>query len=839
VDTIGSSFDTVLSAYTGGSLSSLSGVAIDDGKISFFVTVGTIYQVSVDSQYSAPAGKIVLNLRSTPPMAPQIVRQPESQSVLDGNYVFFDVSAIGTTPLSYQWRKDESKIAGATNSYFGIFPAHPSDAAAYSVVVSNAADSVTSSNAVLMVSATPTNDLFVNRLPVGLGGPVIGSNVGATREPGEPNHAGHTGGKSVWWGWTALEDGTVTLDTIGSSFDTLLAVYTGNSVSGLTEVASDDDSGGNFTSKLTFLALAGTSYWIAVDGNRGVSGSIVFQLRQVPAPTVPNDLFANRRTINSLTNTVSGSNVDATKETGEPNHAGNSGGKSVWWTWTATANVTVTVDTVSSTFDTLLAVYTGNSVSGLALVASDDDGGGQKTSRLTFSSVAGTTYQIAVDGYNGVGGDIILHLVQTTPLAPTVQWQASFGGSAFDWSYGLRQTSDGGYIIGGESASGPGGNKTSPSYGTNDFWLIRLDANGNKLWDKTFGGSGPDRLFSIHKTSDGGFILGGRSASPISGNKSSPSYGADDFWVVRVDANGNKLWDKSFGGAGNDRLYSLHPTSNGGFILGGISDSPVGGTKTNSGFGANDYWVIRIDANGNELWQRAFGGTGDDILRAVRSTSDGGVVLAGFSSSAVSGNKSAPSRGGNDIWIVRTDAAGNKLWDKSYGGSGEEGIDEDGIQQTADGGFIVGGSSASVASGNKTSPSFGGDDFWLLRLDPQGNVIWDRTFGGGGNDDGSRVIQIADGGFVIGGASESGLGGNKASPNLGLFDYWIVRVDVSGRPLWEASFGGADSDYLYGLAQTADGGFIMSGLSWSVPGGNKTSPNYGSGDVWVLKLGPE
>ncbi|MCY2987020.1 MAG: PA14 domain-containing protein, partial [Planctomycetota bacterium] len=182
----------------------------------------------------------------------------------------------------------------------------------------------------------PGNNNFANRSTIiGATATATGTNVGATKESGEPNHAGITGGKSVWWTWTAPSTGSVQIDTIGSNFDTILGVYTGSSVSSLTAVSggSDDDSGGNLTSQGTFNAVAGTTYQIAVDGYGVTSGNITLHVNQTSGPG--NNNFANRASISGASVTITGTNVGATKESGEPNHAGNSGGKSVWWTWTA------------------------------------------------------------------------------------------------------------------------------------------------------------------------------------------------------------------------------------------------------------------------------------------------------------------------------------------------------------------------------------------------------------------------------------------------------------------------------------------------------------------------
>ncbi len=295
----------------------------------------------------------------------------------------------------------------------------------------------------LLAQSPPANDNFLNAIPIdSTNTTVVGSNDYATKEPGEPDHAGDTGGKSVWWSWQAPVSGYVTISTRGSTsssydwpLDTLLAVYVGSSVSTLTEVASnDEDPMTYYTSRVGFRASAGTLYWIAVDGysygdlpEYADSGSIVLTL-SVSGLAV-NDDFADAIQITGTNATVTGSNDSASKEPGEPDHAWNSGGKSVWWFWQAPATGYATLSTAGSlssqsgaTLDALLAVYAGNSVSSLTSVAAESGTGVS----LTFRADAGAIYRIAVDGYsyweasNADSGSIKLSLSFSTalPLAP-------------------------------------------------------------------------------------------------------------------------------------------------------------------------------------------------------------------------------------------------------------------------------------------------------------------------------------------------------------------------------------------------------------------------------------
>ena len=251
-----------------------------------------------------------------------------------------------------------------------------------------------------------SNNAFASRIVL-VGGNVAtsGSNVGATVETGEKSNAGVPGGKSVWWSWTAPASGPVTVSTAGSSFDTTLGIYNGSSVASLTSLTANDDVTATvLTSQVTFLAVAGRAYQISVDGYKGASG-------QIRLAIIGNNNFANRAVLTGSTISLTGSNVVASLESGEPKNAGATGGKSVWWSWTAPANGSVTISTTGSSFDTTLGVYTGTSISALTSVASnDDEGGSALSSRVQFTTVAGRTYQISVDGYHGTGGEIRLSL---------------------------------------------------------------------------------------------------------------------------------------------------------------------------------------------------------------------------------------------------------------------------------------------------------------------------------------------------------------------------------------------------------------------------------------------
>ncbi|MDF7815219.1 T9SS type A sorting domain-containing protein [Hymenobacter sp. YC55] len=374
-------------------------------------------------------------------------------------------------------------------------------------------------------------------------------------------------------------------------------------------------------------------------------------------------------------------------------------------------------------------------------------------------------------------------LLSTSPQAiaqapaPTTQWDKTFGGSDLDGLEALQQTSDGGYILGGGTNSGISGDKTQGNQGSGDYWIVKLDANGIKQWDKTFGGSDQEYFTALQQTTDGGYILGGRSSSSIGGDKTQPSQGEVDYWVVKLDANGAKQWDKTFGGNNLDNLLALQQTSDGGYMLGGQSNSGISGDKTQGNQGEFDYWVVKLDASGTKQWDKTFGGRNMDGLEALQQTSDGGYILGGFSNSDISGDKTQGnqgSQGGYDYWVIKLDANGTTQWDKTFGGNKLDGLNA--LQQTSDGGYILGGWSDSDSSGDKTQASQGYGDYWVVKLDANGIKQWDKTFGGSDLDNLTGLQQTRDGGYILGGESYSDNSGDKTQGNQGRSDYWVVKL---------------------------------------------------------------
>lgn len=364
---------------------------------------------------------------------------------------------------------------------------------------------------------------------------------------------------------------------------------------------------------------------------------------------------------------------------------------------------------------------------------------------------------------------------------PDTLWTKTFGGSNIDIGHSVWPTSDSGYVVTGYTRS-------YGSTGGRNVWLIKTDKNGNLMWYKTFGGNDDDEGYSVRQTIDGGYI--------IAGYTKSSGAGAKDVFMIKTDSLGNSQWIKTFGGSNDDEGYAVVQTTDGGYLAAGVTSSFAAGGR--------DVWLVKTDPSGNQLWTKSLGGTGSDGAWSVVQTTDGGFAIGGWTYSY------GPGYMGN-AWLVKTDANGNMLWHKFFGGSGVDRAYH--VQQTSDGGFIL--------TGYTSSSGAGLDDMLLIRTDTQGNLIWSKTFGGTGRDYGQAVIEITeDGGFLV--------AGYTLSYGMGSDDMYIVRTDSQGNLLWQKTLGGVNSDIAYSVKRTYDGHFIITGHTLS----------YGAGvhDVWLIKL---
>ncbi|QMU29526.1 T9SS type A sorting domain-containing protein [Adhaeribacter radiodurans] len=416
-------------------------------------------------------------------------------------------------------------------------------------------------------------------------------------------------------------------------------------------------------------------------------------------------------------------------------------------------------------------------------------------------------------------------------------WSVRFGSSDGDPLTSVIKTSDGGYLAGGYSLSGKNGDKTQNSQGSADYWIVKTNRYGKKLWDKRFGGTGPDYLSRVIQTLDGGYLLAGSSLSGKNGDKTQTSQHGHDYWIIKIDAAGNKQWDKRYGGTGADRLIKVVQLKTGEYMLGGYSNSPASGDKSQNSWGENDFWLVKIRATGTKIWDKRYGGSQDETLGSFTETRDGGFLLGGDSFSEISGDKTQANRGSNDFWVVRVDKDGNKLWDKTFGGKGGEKAITVGRSHGEN--FFIAGSSTSGKSNDKSQDlrgNIGASDFWIVKIDAKGNKIWDKGFGGDNIDFLEAGTYTFEGSYVIAGTSYSGATADKSEENRGRSDYWVVKIDANGNKQWDKTFGGMREEEVSTVFQTTDGGLLVGGHSDSEISGDVTQPEQGRSDYWLLKI---
>jgi hypothetical protein len=376
--------------------------------------------------------------------------------------------------------------------------------------------------------------------------------------------------------------------------------------------------------------------------------------------------------------------------------------------------------------------------------------------------------------------------LMSCPLAaqpPDSLWSGVFHFTAVDICYSVCETADGGYLLGGMTDGGSGP----------DLRLVKLNSSGDSLWSRTYGGSGSDICFSVCQASDGNYVAAGLTQS----------YGAGhcDFWLLKTNPDGDSLWSHTYGGLYNDQCRCVRETSDGGYILAGFSYS--------FSVGELDFWMVKTDENGDSLWSHSYGGPDIDECYCVTQTLDGGYVLAGRTRSFGSGY--------TDMWLVRTDANGIQLWSKAIGGDG--GDECRFAQQTPDGGYIL--------AGHTSSFDCNYSDFWLVKTDSNGDTLWSRAYEERGTEICTAAQVTADNGYILAGWT------GEYDRQINAEDYWLVKTDAMGNLLWSRIFDNEEWEECNAVCQASDGGYILAGWTqtphpleqdfWAV----KTGPEQG------------
>jgi hypothetical protein len=444
--------------------------------------------------------------------------------------------------------------------------------------------------------------------------------------------------------------------------------------------------------------------------------------------------------------------------------------------------------------------------------------------------------------------------------APLIQWQNCLGGTGVEGGYLpsiVQQTTDGGYILATTTNSNDGdvsGHHDPDIY--TDIWLVKLDDAGSIQWQKCIGGSGEDVAKNIKQTPDGGYILGGSTFTSSGGAYLNGYYLNGDIlldsidamnggaWIAKLNSIGEIQWQKMLGGCG---VSYIQPTADGGYITVQDADNlcfqPEFIPNLFPGsHGESDYWLVKLNSIGVIEWSKALGGSFEDIPNCVRQTTDGGYIIAGESWSNdgdVSGHHGSNSN--TDLWIVKVNNLGNIQWQRSLGGIYNESsyfyYHTPDIQLTSEGGYIIAGEN-NINDGDVIGNHGNTVDAWVVKLNNTGQIEWQKSLGGFGPDGAGAIQQTSEGGYIVAGynaSSDDTLGDVRG--NHGDYDYWVVKLNNLGGLDWQKSLGGTQWEFAHYVQQTTDGGFIMSGLTISDDG--DVSGRHGDNrDVWLVKLTP-
>ena len=407
---------------------------------------------------------------------------------------------------------------------------------------------------------------------------------------------------------------------------------------------------------------------------------------------------------------------------------------------------------------------------------------------------------------------------------------STLGGTKNESGQSVVATSDGGFAVLGYSQSMDGDllNKSNISY---DFWLIKYNFNGEQEWQKVYGGSSDDRGYDIILSNDNNMVILGSSKS-ADGDVSSNA-GSNDFWIAKISNSGAIIWEKSLGYNGSDNGYSVIQTIDNGYLLLGVLDVTASDGEGNNRISSyrhagGDYWAVKLDSNGILEWSRYFGGNFTDTSYAACQTQGGDYIIIGSSDSNdidISNNK-----GTYDFWIIKISSEGNLIWEKSYGGSEiDEALD---ITPTTDGNFIVCGNTRS--NNIDVSSNNGAADIWILKITPNGEILWEKTYGGNSFEAAKSVHQTTDNGFIIAGNSRSD--NNDLTKNNGQNDGWIFKINQNGILQWQTSIGGSNIDLLMDSTQLQDGSIVAVGNTSSSD--LDILENKGFTDLLLIRLNP-
>lgn len=417
---------------------------------------------------------------------------------------------------------------------------------------------------------------------------------------------------------------------------------------------------------------------------------------------------------------------------------------------------------------------------------------------------------------------IFFTLLNSKAQTPEIISQANYGGMWSEAVKDIKETADSGFILTAYTYSEDG--DITENKGITDYWVLKLDTSLNLSWQKTYGGSESDSPSSIHFLHNKGFIVTGHSDSRDGDVHGVIGYDFEAYWIVSIDPVGDTLWTKTFGGSSREHCFASVVTNDSAVVLIGSSESDDHDVHNN--YGQNDIWIVKLNLEGDTIFTRNYGGSHSEEGYAISLTNDNGYILAGHSTSDdidVSTNN-----GGYDAWLVKIDSAGNILSENSIGGSEDESFYD--VIQTSDGGFAFTGKSKS--SDGDISENNGNEDLLIVKTDENGNLQWQKTYGGSETDEGQSIVQTSDNGYLVAGYTNSTDG--DVFGNHGNYDCWLLKLNPNGDTIWTKCLGSSGADRAYSVLETYDHNIIIAGHAGADDG--DATDNNGMEDVWVVKL---
>jgi len=410
-------------------------------------------------------------------------------------------------------------------------------------------------------------------------------------------------------------------------------------------------------------------------------------------------------------------------------------------------------------------------------------------------------------------------IISTNLVCSEIVWQKRYGGKLMDAAHDSYMNHDSTIVIVGKTSSPSKSPKNDGSH--SDLYIIKLDSDGEIIWENSIGGSKDDQIYSFDRCTDGGYICTGYSASP---EPPINSKSTRNLWAIKCDRNGKMVWSKTYGGSSLEIGKSIKCTDDGGCIIAGSTSSTDDNLNENNG--DFDYWILKLDRNGSIEWQELYGGKRSDRAGGIILLSDGNYLVAGNTESSDGDIQNPRVSKTQDIWVIKIDQVGKIIWENNYGGSDSEYFQA--VMELSDGNILLTTETGSTDGHFHTNK--GRKDVGLIKIDSKGNFQWSKSYGGSGMDGGGWIVEDNSGKIYLSAITQS----YELKGHSGGFDCMLLQLDQKGEILSQEIYGGNFYDVINDIKIDSNGNLIMSGYSQSNDGSTGTS--HGGADFWIIKI---